>query len=78
MPDREHTGQQTLFPEADAEAAYPIARPLVFITRGRIEYGTRCPSCGHMHHHVGLGLRRGPCGALYRLEPKRSRAGRAA
>jgi hypothetical protein len=51
----------------------PIARPVVVITRGRIET-VRCPGCDRWHRHVGFGRRRGPCGAVYRVMPR----GRAA
>jgi len=52
----------------------PIARPILVITRGRIETVVRCPGCGDMHRHIGLGERHAPCGAVYRVQPRRGRA----
>lgn len=48
----------------------PIVRPLVVVTSGRIETAVRCPSCNDWHRHVGLGKRRAPCGAVYRIQPR--------
>ncbi|MDX3708792.1 hypothetical protein PV733_07360 [Streptomyces europaeiscabiei] len=71
--------QAELFHVDEATALYPIARPLPLATRGRTEYGVRCPKCGQMHRHVHLGLvDRAPCGARYYVQPKRGRGRRAA
>ncbi|MFD8521023.1 hypothetical protein ACFV2D_13535 [Streptomyces capillispiralis] len=59
-----------LFP---GEPAPPIARPLVLVTRGRIEYLGRCPHCQNMHRHTHLGKVTGPCGRKYELQPKAKR-----
>ncbi|MFI5671316.1 hypothetical protein [Streptomyces sp. NPDC051704] len=64
--------QGGLFPGGDTK---PVARPLVLITRGRVEYLAYCPECRVMHRHVHLGNVTGPCGTEYEL---RSRQGRAA
>lgn len=49
------------------------ARPLVLITRGRIEYTAKCPGCGNWHRHRHLGDVKGPCGTCYELQPRRAR-----
>lgn len=49
------------------------ARPLVLITRGRIEYTAKCPGCGNWHRHRKLGDVEGPCGTPYELQPKAKR-----
>lgn len=49
------------------------ARPLVLITRGRIEYTAKCPGCGNWHRHRKLGDVEGPCGTVYELQPKAKR-----
>ncbi|MFI6468731.1 hypothetical protein ACIBL5_00460 [Streptomyces sp. NPDC050516] len=66
--------QHGLFP---GHRTKPVARPLVVITRGRIETVVRCPGCGDMHRHVGLGDKRGPCGSLYIVRPKATFKGAA-
>ncbi|WP_435245863.1 hypothetical protein [Streptomyces sp. NRRL F-5630] len=71
VPDGEPTAQQRgLFP---GKAGRPVARPLVLITRGRVEYLARCPGCKDMHRHTHLGKVTGPCGKRYALEPRRGR-----
>lgn len=47
-----------------------IARPVVVMTAGRIEYAARCPECHNWHRHVSLGEKSAPCGARYLLQPK--------
>jgi hypothetical protein len=47
------------------------ARPLVLITRGRIEYTAKCPGCANWHRHRHLGDVKGPCGTAYELQPRR-------
>ncbi|MER6402999.1 hypothetical protein ABT269_05585 [Streptomyces viridosporus] len=59
-----------LFP---GEPAPAIARPLVLVTRGRVEYLGRCPHCRNMHRHTHLGKVTGPCGREYELQPKAKR-----
>ncbi|KIF69254.1 hypothetical protein HY68_12720 [Streptomyces sp. AcH 505] len=54
-----------------------IARPVVVLTAGRIEYAARCPSCQNWHRHVSLGKKTGPCGARYLLQPKSKLRGAA-
>lgn len=49
------------------------ARPLVLITRGRIEYTAKCPGCANWHRHRHLGDVKGPCGTRYELQPRRGR-----
>jgi hypothetical protein len=49
------------------------ARPLVLVTRGRVEYLAHCPSCKDWHRHVHLGQVTGPCGTEYELQPRRAK-----
>lgn len=49
------------------------ARPLVLITRGRVEYTAKCPGCGNWHRHTHLGDVQGPCGTEYELQPRRAK-----
>lgn len=49
------------------------ARPLVLITRGRVEFTAKCPGCDNWHRHRKLGDVRGPCGTTYELQPRRGR-----
>lgn len=58
--------------------AQPLtARPLVLITRGRVEYTAKCPGCSNWHRHRKLGDVQGPCGTGYELQPRRGRRGAA-
>jgi len=49
------------------------ARPLVLITRGRVEYLAHCPKCRDWHRHVHLGNVTGPCGTEYELQSRRAK-----
>lgn len=49
------------------------ARPLVLVTRGRVEFTAKCPGCTNWHRHRKLGEVRGPCGTTYTLQPRRGR-----
>lgn len=49
------------------------ARPLVLITRGRVEYTAKCPGCANWHRHRHLGDVKGPCGTEYELQPRRAK-----
>jgi hypothetical protein len=74
---RRRTGgrQQALAVGAGPDTTLPpIARPVIVITRGRIETAVRCPGCDDWHRHVGFGERHAPCGAVYRVMPRRGRA----
>lgn len=51
-----------------------VARPVIVATAGRTEFAARCPQCHNWHRHVSLGKKVAPCGAHYRLEPRRGRA----
>lgn len=66
--------QQGLFPTDDH---LPVARPVVVMTSGRIEYAARCPECRCWHRHVSLGEKDAPCGAHYLLQPKAKLKGAA-
>jgi hypothetical protein len=52
------------------------ARPLVLITRGRVEYTAKCPGCGNWHRHRKLGNVQGPCGTTYELQSNRGSRGK--
>lgn len=78
LPDGQVAEQQQLFEGPVPKTDHPVARPFVLTTRGRTEYGVRCPKCGQMHRHIFLGLVRAPCGARYHVQPKRGRVRRAA
>ncbi|MFJ7207476.1 hypothetical protein ACIQWR_28545 [Streptomyces sp. NPDC098789] len=72
VPQQRGPGQQgDLFPTPGRK---PIARPLVLITRGRVEYLAHCPQCTDWHRHVHLGDVTGPCGTEYELRSRRGRA----
>lgn len=68
-----HQGD-ALFP---GEPTIPIARPVVVMTTGRIEYAARCPKCRTWHRHISLGEKDAPCGAHYLLQPKAKLKGAA-
>lgn len=58
--------------------AQPLsARPLVLITRGKVEYTAKCPGCGNWHRHRHLGDVQGPCGTEYELQPRRGKGAAA-
>lgn len=64
--------QEVLFATGGTGAS--VARPLVLITRGRIEFLAHCPKCSDWHRHIHLGKVTGPCGTEYDLQPRRGRA----
>ncbi|TKA11743.1 hypothetical protein [Actinacidiphila oryziradicis] len=35
------------------------------VTSGGLQVVVTCPNCGAQHRHLGLGLRRSPCGTWY-------------
>lgn len=57
---------------ADRQPARLSARPLVLITRGRVEFTAKCPGCDSWHRHRHLGDVTGPCGTTYELQPRRA------
>ncbi|MET7619036.1 hypothetical protein [Streptomyces sp. NPDC005408] len=61
--------QEVLF-AAGGENAASVARPLVLVTRGRVEFLAHCPKCSDWHRHVHLGKVTGPCGTEYDLQPR--------
>ncbi|WP_149552924.1 hypothetical protein [Streptomyces marokkonensis] len=66
------------FPEDSAAGGRPAATvpqgdALRLVTRGRIEYLVHCPGCAELHRHLALGSTKGPCGALYELQPHHRR-----
>jgi hypothetical protein len=70
LPHRTDGPQQGLFP---VDPAPMSARPLVLVTRGRVEYLAHCPKCNDWHRHVHLGTVTGPCGTEYELQPRRAK-----
>ncbi|GGL30334.1 hypothetical protein GCM10010095_14320 [Streptomyces anthocyanicus] len=64
--------QEVLF-AAEGGTVASVARPLVLITRGRVEFLAHCPGCRDWHRHVHLGNVTGPCGAEYELQPRRAK-----
>ncbi|WP_432020971.1 hypothetical protein [Streptomyces sp. 1222.5] len=62
--------QQGLFPASPAEEHLPVVRPVVLVTRGRVEFMGRCWKCDGWHRHIHLGKVTAPCGGRYRLERK--------
>ncbi|MFH8768278.1 hypothetical protein [Streptomyces sp. NPDC017958] len=70
MPHRKDDAQQSLFPAAPAPLS---ARPLVLVTRGRVEYLAHCPKCADWHRHIHLGTVTGPCGTEYELQSRRAK-----
>lgn len=74
MPQPSDSAQQAgLFPTEVPQEPLS-ARPLVLVTRGRVEYLAHCPHCKDWHRHVHLGKVSGPCGVEYELQPRRGRA----
>jgi hypothetical protein len=67
-------GSQEVLFAGGGEDQPSVARPFLLVTRGRTEYGVRCPNCRDMHRHIHLGKVTAPCGATYRVQPKRGRA----
>lgn len=68
-----HTSDSAHRGATDLVAEGLSARPLVLITRGRVEYTAKCPGCSNWHRHRHLGDVRGPCGTRYELQPRRGR-----
>ncbi|MDH6125925.1 hypothetical protein [Kitasatospora sp. GP82] len=51
----------------------PTVRSLSLATSGNLQAVVRCPNCQQLHRHLGLGVRKGPCGQLYVLvEPRKA------
>jgi hypothetical protein len=66
-------GSQEVLFAAGGGTATTIARPLVLVTRGRVEFLAHCPKCADWHRHVHLGKVTGPCGTEYDLQPRRAK-----
>lgn len=43
----------------------PTVAATDLVTSGNRQIVIQCPCCGEHHRHLGLGLRRSPCGAWY-------------
>jgi hypothetical protein len=52
-----------------AEHPVPTVTATDLITSGNVQLVVCCPRCSGQHRHLGLGLRRSPCGAWYVLTP---------
>lgn len=66
-------GSQEVLFAAGGGTAVSVARPLVLITRGRVEFLAHCPKCRDWHRHIHLGTVTGPCGTEYELQPRRAK-----
>jgi hypothetical protein len=51
----------------------PIVRGTRLATSGHDQIVIKCPGCGEMHRHLGLGVRRGPCGLVYLIRLRATR-----
>lgn len=51
----------------------PIVRGTRLATSGHDQVVVKCPGCAEMHRHLGLGIRRGPCGAWYLVRVRAAR-----
>lgn len=52
----------------------PVVRAADLATAGNLQAIVKCPACGQLHRHLGLGVRRSPCGVLYVVrEPRKAR-----
>lgn len=52
----------------------PTIRSTSLATTGHTQAIVRCPRCHELHRHLGLGLRRSPCGTWYVVaEPRQTR-----
>lgn len=49
----------------------PNVRAKQLVTAGHRQAVVKCPSCSQLHRHLGLGVRRSPCGAIYVVWPPR-------
>lgn len=50
----------------------PSVAAVDLVTAGTLQLVVTCPNCAAQHRHLGLGLRRSPCGSFYlvtRTEP---------
>jgi hypothetical protein len=43
----------------------PTVPAVDLVTSGTLQLVVTCPNCGAQHRHLGLGLRRSPCGTWY-------------
>lgn len=43
----------------------PVVEATDLVTAGSLQLVVACPWCQHQHRHLGLGLRRSPCGHPY-------------
>lgn len=66
-------GSQEVLFAAGGGTVPSVARPLVLVTRGRIEFLARCPNCRNMHRHTHLGTVTGPCGTEYELQSRQAK-----
>lgn len=45
----------------------PTVAAVDLVTSGSLQLVVTCPRCAAQHRHLGLGLRRSPCGTWYIL-----------
>lgn len=53
-------------------APVPNVRAKHLATAGHQQAVVKCPNCAQLHRHLGLGVRRSPCGAIYVVWPPRA------
>lgn len=52
----------------------PTVRAANLATSGHAQAIVKCPGCRQLHRHLGVGLRRSPCGRWYVVtEPRKTR-----
>ncbi|MGC0317315.1 hypothetical protein [Kitasatospora acidiphila] len=50
----------------------PNVRARHLVTAGHHQAVVKCPKCAELHRHLGLGVRRGPCGITYVVRAPRA------
>lgn len=56
------------------EHAVPTVTATNLVTSGNLQLVVQCPRCDEHHRHLGLGLRRSPCGCWYVVSTSNKRA----
>jgi hypothetical protein len=55
---------------ADADLPKTVSAKLL-ATSGHRQLIVRCPQCRELHRHLGLGVRKAPCGCVYVVRVRR-------